>query len=638
MYRAHQYTLNFSGAGDFLPITDASAALFAAIILHRARSPARCYPCECCSTELGGKLLSSSSIMPETISLGRYLFERLHQAPIGLNSIFGVPGDFNLTLLDKIEEVDGLQWRGNANELNAAYATDGYSRVRGALGGNSSGFGALVTTFGVGELSALNGVAGAYAEHVGMIHIVGIPSTASQQKQLLLHHTLGNGNYGVFRHMSAHISQTTGIIHDESAATKEIDRCIREAYINQRPTYLAFPSNMVEVQVSADLLKTPLDLSLPKNDEGSQEEVVDRVLELIASSKNPVILVDACAARHGCTEEARKLIDLTGFKFATTPMAKGSQHISEDHKQFIGTYVGTLSYPRTKEEVESSDLVLSLGAMLSDFNTGSFSYSYQTNNVVEFHSDYTKIKKAQYPNVRMKEVLNVLLKSQTLKETLKDYKLTAPKKDPFPAVKVDPSSKLTQHYLWTALSSWLREHDTIVTETGTSSFGIVQTKFPKDAVGISQVLWGSIGYSVGATCGAVMAAEEIDPNNRVILFVGDGSLQLTVQEISSMIRYNNKPYIFILNNAGYTIEKLIHGEKAEYNNIQPWKHQQLLDAFGAEKCENIRVNTVKDLNDIFASEAFAKNDKIRVIELMLDVMDLPENLVQQAQLLAKTNA
>lgn len=576
--------------------------------------------------------------MPETISLGRYLFERLHQAPIGLNSIFGVPGDFNLTLLDKIDEVSGLQWRGNANELNAAYAADGYSRVKSALGKGSGGLAAVVTTFGVGELSALNGVAGAYAEHVGMVHIVGIPSIASQQKQLLLHHTLGNGNFDVFRHMSAHITQTTGVIHDESNATAEIDRCIREAYINQRPTYLAFPTNMVDVEVPKSALDKPLDLSLPKNDESSEAEVIDRVLEMIANAKDPVILVDACAARHDCTFEAKQLIELTKFKFALTPMAKGSQHISEDHERFVGTYVGTLSYPHTKEAVESSDLVLSLGAMLSDFNTGSFSYSYQTNNVIEFHSDYTKIKKAQYPEVRMKEVLDKLLKNPKLKEAVRDFNPSKITKDPFPPLDVDPSAKLTQHYLWTALSSWFQEGDTIITETGTSSFGIIQTKFPKGAVGISQVLWGSIGYSVGATCGAVMAAEEFDPKNRVALFVGDGSLQLTVQEISSMIRYKNKPYIFILNNSGYTIEKLIHGETAEYNNIQPWKHQELLDTFGGDQFESLRVETIKDLDNLFSDANFAKNDKIRVIELMLDVMDLPENLVQQAKLLAKTNS
>jgi len=63
------------------------------------------------------------------VSLGRYIFERLRQLLV--QTVFGLPGDFNLSLLDKIYEVDGLRWAGNANELNAAYAADGYSRVKG---------------------------------------------------------------------------------------------------------------------------------------------------------------------------------------------------------------------------------------------------------------------------------------------------------------------------------------------------------------------------------------------------------------------------------------------------------------------------------------------------------------------------
>lgn len=121
---------------------------------------------------------------------------------------------------------------------------------------------------------------------------------------------------------------------------------------------------------------------------------------------------------------------------------------------------------------------------------------------------------------------------------------------------------MTQEYLWTKVSSWFREGDIIITETGTSAFGIVQSRFPKNSIGISQVLWGSIGYTVGATCGAAMAAQELDPKRRVILFVGDGSLQLTVQEISTMCKWEcNNTYLFVLNNDGYTIERLIHGEK-----------------------------------------------------------------------------
>lgn len=557
------------------------------------------------------------------ITLGRYLFERLNQ--LSVQTIFGLPGDFNLSLLDKIYEVDGMRWAGNANELNAAYAADGYSRVKGLA--------CLVTTFGVGELSALNGVGGAYAEHVGLLHVVGVPSISSQAKQLLLHHTLGNGDFTVFHRMSNNISQTTAFISDIDSAPKEIDRCIREAYVNQRPVYVGLPANLVDLAVPASLLDTPIDLSLKQNDPDAQAEVIETVLELIDQAQNPVILVDACASRHDCKPEVAALIDSTQYPVFTTPMGKSG--VNESHPRFGGVYVGSLSEPSVKEAVESADLILSVGALLSDFNTGSFSYSYKTKNIVEFHSDYTKIRQATFPGVQMKEALNALLKdigSHTANYT----------PGPVPAQKVVAAPAATepinQEWMWSRVSDWFQEGDIIITETGTSAFGIVQSKFPNNCIGISQVLWGSIGFTVGATLGAVMAAQEVDPKKRVILFIGDGSLQLTVQEISTMVKWETTPYLFVLNNDGYTIERLIHGETASYNDIQPWDNLALLPLFKSKDYETTRVSTVGEIESLLNDAAFKENTRIRMVEVMLPRMDAPQNLVKQAEFSAQTNA
>ncbi|CCE92751.1 indolepyruvate decarboxylase 1 TDEL_0E05080 [Torulaspora delbrueckii] len=558
------------------------------------------------------------------ITLGRYLFERLKQ--VDTNTIFGLPGDFNLSLLDKIYEVPGMRWAGNANELNAAYAADGYARVKGMA--------ALVTTFGVGELSALNGIAGSYAEHVGVLHIVGVPSISSQAKQLLLHHTLGNGDFTVFHRMSANISETTAMITDINSAPAEIDRCIRTTYVSQRPVYLGLPANLVDLKVPASLLDTPIDLSLKANDAEAEQEVVDDVLALIKAAKNPVILADACCSRHDVKDETRKLIDITQFPSFVTPMGKGS--IDEQNPRFGGVYVGTLSSPEVKEAVESADLILSVGALLSDFNTGSFSYSYKTKNIVEFHSDYIKIRNATFPGVQMKFALQKLLAK--VGDVAKDYKpVQVPARTPENAATAD-STPLKQQWIWNQVGKFLQEGDVVITETGTSAFGINQSHFPNKTYGISQVLWGSIGFTTGATLGAAFAAEEIDPKKRVILFIGDGSLQLTVQEISTMVRWGLKPYLFVLNNDGYTIERLIHGEKAQYNDIQPWKNLDLLPTFGAKDYETHRVSTTGEWNKLTTDSEFNKNSKIRMIEVMLPVMDAPSSLVAQAQLTASINA
>lgn len=558
------------------------------------------------------------------ITLGRYLFERLKQ--VNVTTIFGLPGDFNLSLLDKIYEVPGMRWAGNCNELNAAYAADGYARIKGMA--------CLITTFGVGELSALNGIAGAYAEHVGIMHVVGVPSLSSQAKQLLLHHTLGNGDFTVFHRMSANISETTAMITDVNTAPAEIDRLIRTCYITQRPVYLGLPANVVDMMVPANLLETPVDLALKPNDPQAETEVIETVLEMIRKAKNPVILADACASRHDVKAETKKLIELTQFPAFVTPMGKGS--IDENNPRFGGVYVGTLSNPAVKEAVESADLILSVGALLSDFNTGSFSYSYKTRNIVEFHSDHIKIRMATFPGVQMKFALQRLL--EHVAEAAKDYVPVAvpariPENPP-----CDPSTPLKQEWMWNQLSKFLREGDVVITETGTSGFGINQTHFPGNTIGISQVLWGSIGFTGGAVLGAAFAAEEVDPRKRVILFIGDGSLQLTVQEISTIVRWNLKPYLFVLNNHGYTIEKLIHGPTAQYNEIQPWNHLKLLETFGATDYENHRVATTGEWIDLIESKEFAENSRVRMIEIMLGVMDAPSSLVAQAKLTAATNA
>ncbi|KAI5961007.1 uncharacterized protein KGF55_004274 [Candida pseudojiufengensis] len=573
----------------------------------------------------------------ETITLGRYLFERLNQKPINIKNIFGVPGDFNLALLDKVYEVEGMKWVGSVNELNAGYATDGYSRVRNGLTPEGSAIGAVVTTFGVGELSAVNAIAGSYSEHVGLVHIVGTPSVDAQANELLLHHTLGNGDFTVFHKIASFISATTAALKDPNEAPKEIDRVIESAFINQRPTYLAFPSNLFNAKVPKKLLDKPLNLTPPPNNEEIQTEVLGEILSLISKAKNPVIIVDACCARHNATYEANKLIQLTKFKFAITPMAKGSRDIDESDPKFVGVYLGDLSYPETKKLVEESDLVLSLGAVLSDFNTGAFSYALPSSKVVEFHSDYTKIKNAQYPKIRMKELVGKLVESPELKKFVESSTPKTNDWEQLPAVKLADDHKITQAWLWSNLSSWLKDGDVVISETGTSNFGIIQTKFPKNVIGISQVLWGSIGYSLPSAQGAATAIQEIDPKRRVILFVGDGSLQLTVQEISTMARNNNNLYIFVLNNNGFTIERFIHGKTAQYNDIQEWEYTDLLKTFKAPDFNTYKVGKVGEISKLFKDEEFNKNDKIRLVEIKLDTLDAPENLIKQAEMSSKVN-
>ena len=94
--------------------------------------------------------------------------------------------DYELALLDLVTD-NGLDWKGNPNELIASYAADGYARITGA--------GAFVTTFGPGELSAYCGMAGHYTEFVPVCHIVGYPGVPAQNAHKIMHHSLGTGRF-----------------------------------------------------------------------------------------------------------------------------------------------------------------------------------------------------------------------------------------------------------------------------------------------------------------------------------------------------------------------------------------------------------------------------------------------------------
>ncbi|KAJ5717528.1 hypothetical protein N7488_003174 [Penicillium malachiteum] len=555
------------------------------------------------------------------VDVAEYLFRRLYE--VGIRAVHGVPGDYNLSALDYLPKC-GLDWVGNCNELNAGYAADGYARVKGIS--------ALITTFGVGELSAVNAIAGAYSEFVPIIHIVGQPTTKSQKDGMLLHHTLGNGDFNVFNKMSAAISCYVARLNDPHDAAALIDSAIRECWIRSRPVYVTLPTDMIYAKVNGDRLKTPIDLSLPENDPEKEDYVVDVVLKYLRGAKNPIILVDACAIRHRVLDEVHDLVEASGLPTFVTPMGKGA--VNETHKNFGGVYAGNGSNAGVSEMVESSDLILSIGAIKSDFNTTGFTYRIGQLNTIDFHSNYVRVRYSEYPDINMKGVLRKVVQQMGKLSAVPVPPInnTLPKSE-----QSSTSQTITHAWLWPTVGQWLKENDVVLTETGTANFGIWETRFPPNVTAISQVLWGSIGYALGSCQGAALAAKELH-NRRTILFIGDGSFQLTVQEISTMLHNKLNPIIFVICNEGYTIERYIHGWEAKYNDIQPWDFVNIPKVFGAKDgYKGYRIKTRDELHKLFADQTFRDSDSLRLVELYMPRDDAPAALKLTAEAAAERN-
>ncbi|RMY84858.1 hypothetical protein D0862_11317 [Hortaea werneckii] len=560
-----------------------------------------------------------------TVPLGRYLWERIHQC--GVNDIFGVPGDFNLTLLDHIYDVNGLNWTGNTNELNAAYAADGYARVR-------NGAGCVVTTHGVGELSALNAIAGSMTEQVKVISVVGQTSRAMQKNKMMIHHSIGfQPDHQIFSKASKDFRCAAAELQTEEGAAEEIDRVLRECFLQSKPVYIFFPIDLVDKPVSAKALEKPLDL-VNHGDEKSIEDAAKAVVEALSSSKNPSIFVDCLVQRHQAVDEVRQLVDKLAIPIYSSNMSKGI--IDETHPNYVGLYNGLPSGPGVQAAIQSSDLMLVVGSLPSDTNSGGFTRKMAPEKMVAIDTEVVSVRgQKSFSNVPIKAVLCKLVERIPLDGMPKVEKPKLPERP----VEDDIDSKMiTQSWVWHRLAEFLQPQDVVFGETGTAAFGIPDTTFPPGITWHTQTYYGSIGWAAPAAFGSEIGLVDLAASNsrargRTILITGDGSLMLTVQEIGNMVKQKTSPILFVINNAGYTIERVIHGAKQSYNDIVPFDYRHMLPFFNmpeAEAKQNFhRAETKAELEEILKRESVQRPKTVQVVEIVMDAMDVPWRLSTQ---------
>jgi indolepyruvate decarboxylase len=120
-------------------------------------------------------------------------------------------------------------------------------------------------------------------------------------------------------------------------------------------------------------------------------------------------------------------------------------------------------------------------------------------------------------------------------------------------------------------------------------------------------------------------------DRQTVLFVGDGSFQVTCQDLSTMIRNRLKPVIFLINNDGYTIERVICD--CPYNDIKPWRYHKLVEVFGGGL--GLDVHTEGELED--ALDKVDTTDGLVFIEIHTGRMDCPESLRGAGRSMAKAN-
>jgi indolepyruvate decarboxylase len=535
------------------------------------------------------------------MTIGEFLLRRLEEAGVG--HLFGVPGDFNLELLQQLEDTGTLKWVGTCNELNASYAADGYARLNGLA--------AFTVTNAVGALGAINGVAGSYAEHVPVICIAGSIPLRSIERGLGMHHTMGDGTWDRFLGAFAQVTAAQARLTPHNAVT-EIDRLILTAWRDKLPVYMELPSDIAYLDI--EVPAAPLLLAQPPSDPERLQSCTAAIAARLSDATSPAILVDQDADRYGAAAEIMELAGKMQLPVAVTGPAKAV--IDETFPYHAGIYNGKASEPYTREAIEKSDCLLSIAYRPIDGTSGDFTASLPANTIhARGHS--FDIGEDNYQAVTLKEVLRGVIDAvpQVTSRPARQVAAAA-------AAQADGSAKLTQAAYWQALQGYLRPGDVLFTDNGTS-YAIFGFRLPPDCTVVASVIWGSIGYSVGALLGTLTAA----PQRRHLLFVGDGSFQETAQELSTMLRHDCKPVIFLINNGGYTIERGYMGKTETYNDVATWAYAELPKVFRPDTtARSFVVKTVADLHNALS----APNDTMIFIESIMDPHDAPAAVIHSS--------
>lgn len=536
------------------------------------------------------------------MNTAEYLVRKLEE--LGINDFFGLPGDYNFNILYAIENNPNTNWIGCTNELNAGYAADGYARERG--------YGALVTTYGVGELSAINAIAGSFAENIPVIHIVGTPSTKCIANKTPVHHNFQEAKPYAYAEAYKNVCETTAFLNRDNAKL-EIDRVLKIFVKERKPVYIAIPLDIAEMEIS----DRDVDCNWISNPE-TLNKVANMISEKIAKSKKPVILGDSLVKRFDSRIEFKEFVEKSGIP--STNFLMGTNLIDSDNKNYIGTYFSKFANPIAKKYLEETDCLIAVGPIYTDLNAFGFNLPYKINSQVAIYGTHTYIDGIRYDDIKMSDIL------ETLSDIVEHRDFVIEKPQIGYKKTTATTEKLTSSYIYPRLQEFLKENDILIAETGIIPHGVAQIKYPNNVELTTQTLWGSIGWATPAALGACIAS----PSKRVVLFTGEGSHQLTALELGTILRLGLKPVVLVLNNKGYTVERMLSNNPDDkFNDIMQMNYSKFARVFEGDVWST-RVETQDDFDK--ALKVTQIMNKLCYIEICTDSDDMPEltkNLISE---------
>lgn len=539
-------------------------------------------------------------------TIGSVLLERLYE--LGLGHIFGIPGDYVLTLYKLIEE-SPIKHVGTTREDSAGFAADAYARVHG--------IGGVCVTYCVGGLNIVNAVACAYAERSPVVVLSGSPGLSEREQSPLLHHMVRD--FSTQKEVFEKVTVAAVVLDDPLTAEREIDRALAALRRYKRPIYLEIPRDLVHAPVETSPGQASGDGD--KSDPASLAEAVAEVREMLSASDRPVILAGAEIYRFGVQDELSRLVERMNAPVASTLLGKSV--IREDHPLYLGVYNGLIGRDEVLEFVDNADCLLMLGSILTDVeDVRAHTKLLAVGRTVHATADAVTIKHHRYDGVRFEDFVRALAAAPMPSLPARPLPVRAAAYPAPPA----PTTPVTLQGLFGHLDGLLKEDTLIIADVGESLFAAADLRVHKGAEFLSPAYYTSMGFAVPAAVGAGFA----DPSLRPIVLVGDGAFQMTGTELSTCLRYGQAPVVVILNNRGYSTEReMLDGR---FNDVHEWRYEKICDLLGGGVGHRIVTHgdAVRALDAALADPAH-----MHVLNVLLDPADRSPAMVRLARRLAK---
>ena len=539
------------------------------------------------------------------LTIGEYLLKKLQS--YNIDHIFGIPGDYVVQFFDLIEK-SPIQHIGTTREETTGYAADAYARI--------NGMGTACVTYGVGGLSMINAVTGAYAEKSPLVVISGSPGVQEREKEVLLHHK-GRDFYTQQR-IYEEITVATALLDEPLTAFNEIDRVLDAVYWHKRPGYIELPRDMVGAEVTG--FQRPSTAGHESDPETLNAALTDAI-DFINQSHNPIILAGAELHRFGYQDKLRRFAEEKQLPVATTLLGKSV--MSEAHPLHLGIYGGATGRDEVTAVVESSDCVIVLGAFMTDVNFGSYRSNLHRGHCVYATSDRIAVRYSTYEDIMFEDFIDGLRSPQLKERGDIDLEWVTMVPEPFEMV---PDQPLTVRRLFQHLNLFLREDMTLIVDVGDCLWAAADLRLPEQTQFLSLAYYTSMGFAIPAALGAQLSK----PTSRPLVIVGDGAFQMTGTELSTTIRYGLNPIVLVLNNSGYgTIRPFIEGS---FNDIENWNYTHVPQLFGTGRA--FAVQTEGEFETAMQA-ALAETEHFVLIEARLDKLDMSPALTRLVKQVTK---